>query len=98
MTWTIHWLKTMLLVSLLYEENIFTVFKVMAACLPKLRTINVWRKNFAISSDFVLGSHEIYESIVDDSSVREKQGAAWRHGSEIEEALLWADSSVVSFQ
>lgn len=52
-TWTVHWLEAVLFVSLLDEEDVLSVLKVVAARLPQFGTVDVWRKNLTVSSDFV---------------------------------------------
>jgi hypothetical protein len=59
MAWTVHRLKSVLLSRLfMNEENILSVFEIMATQFPQFRVVEIRRDDFAISPNFVLSSHE----------------------------------------
>lgn len=98
MAWTIHRFETMFLpIGFLDEEYILSVFEIVTASFPQLGAIDIGRKDFLISSYFVLGSHEFHQPVVDDGSVGEEHGATWGHCAEMEEILFGADVSMISF-
>ena len=96
MSRTVHWLQALLFLSLLEEENVLFVLEVVTASLPELRVVKIRRDNFAIPSNRVLRSHQFYQAIVDDCSMRKKQSASRRHVCESEQMLLNANDSMVS--
>lgn len=73
MSRTVHRLESMLLFSILNEEYVLFVLKVVTTHFPEFGVIHVRRNDFAVSSNFVLGSHEFDESVVDYSTVGVKQ-------------------------
>lgn len=86
----------MLFFFVLDEEYVFFVLKVVTALFPKLRTVDVRRKDFTIASDFVFRPHKVHEFIVDDGSVRKEHRTSWRQGGPVEQVLLRTDGPVIS--
>ena len=73
---TIHRFETMLFVVILNEEDVFTVLEVMSTRFPELRAVDVWRKDFTVTSDSILGTHQLYESVVNDRPMREEKSTS----------------------
>lgn len=94
---TVHWLKAVFFSFFLNEENVLLVLEVMTTFHPKFRVVNVWTNNFIVTSDFILRSHQLDQSVVNDSSVGFEQSATSRQLSEVEQMLLWTNVSVISF-
>jgi hypothetical protein len=95
-TGTIHGLETVLLPRLLVdEEDVLFVLEVVTADLPELRVVNVGRNHLAVTTDLVLGSHELNQTVVDNRSVWVKQSTTGSESGEIEQVLFRTDVSVV---
>ena len=67
----------------------------MPAFFPQLRVVDVGTDNLGVTSDGVLGSHELDQSVVDECAVGEEEGTAGTGLWEIEKLLLEADISMI---
>jgi hypothetical protein len=72
----VHGLESMLFTCLVNEENVLLVLEVVATDLPKFGVVDIGRNNLTVASDSIFGSHELDETVVDDSSVRVEKSAA----------------------
>merc|ERR1712100_812773 len=67
----------------------------VATLLPKFRVVDVRADNLVKSSNAILLSDHIHETIVDASTMWEHHGASWRQRMEEEKLLLQPHLSVV---
>ncbi len=98
MSRTIHRLEPMLFFSILNEEYVLFILKVVTTHFPEFWVIHVRRNDFAVASNFVFGSHEFDESVVDYSTVRVKQCWAGSKVCKVKQFILRTNCSMVSLK
>lgn len=94
--WTVHWFQSVLLFLVIDEEDVLLIFEIVATLHPKFRVIDVRTNDFVVPSDFVLGSHEFDQSVINDSSMGLEKGTSRGKVSEVEQVLLRTDGPVIS--
>ena len=96
MSGTVHGLETLASLVRLEDEHVLLVILVVTRGLPKLQVEDVRGDDFLVATHAVLLSDHLDQLVVDEGTLGEEEGAAWRHFKVIEETLRTANDTMVT--